>query len=140
MYARNEREFVAPSVIAPNIPETSKLYRDVIENTIVKNGPANPVSEITLPLGFPSNLEMGVIEPGQTEWPELSQAARVEDYKLAQPLTVKSGWSSKDLLEKFIAAGFRGVKDAKGQETTFFVNAQGTPYLRKQRLKKDWVI
>ena len=133
MYARNEQAFVAPPVIDPNVPDSSKLYRDVIENTIVKNGPANPVSEITLPVGFPSSLADGEIAPNQVEWPKFDRAARVADRKLTQPLKVSSGWSSKELLEKFIASGFQPVVDAKGQATTFFVNSQGTPYLTKVR-------
>ena len=133
MYARSERNFIAPPVIDPNVPETSKLYRDVIENTIVKNGPANPISKITLPIGFPSSLESGKIEPGQIDWPKFDHAVNVLNFKLTEPMHVSSGWSSKELLEKFIASSFQPVQDAKGQETKFFVNAQGTPYLKKQR-------
>ncbi len=137
MFARNERYFIAPPVIDPNIPETSKLYRDVIENTVVKNGPANPVSPITLPVGFPVAFEIGAIEPGQVEWPKFDGRAEVESYKLVQPLVISSGWSSKELLEEYIATGFQPVMDAKGQETNFFVNAQGTPYLRKKRASEQ---
>jgi adenine-specific DNA-methyltransferase len=53
MYAKNEENFGHPPVIDPNIPQSSKLYKDYIENTIVKNGPGNPVSSIKLPKGFP---------------------------------------------------------------------------------------
>jgi len=49
MITKNQEKFGSPPVIDPNIPQTSKLFRDYIENTIVKNGPANPVSDIELP-------------------------------------------------------------------------------------------
>ncbi|MGB0218663.1 MAG: site-specific DNA-methyltransferase [Sinimarinibacterium flocculans] len=137
MFARNERTFTAPGVIDPNVPETSKLYRDYIENTVIKNGPGNPVSEITLPEGFPAAFDVGVIAPGQVEWPKFYSEAKVSDHKLAERMVISSGWSSKELLEEFISNGCKPVKDSKGQETTFFVNQQGTPYVRKRRTENQ---
>ena len=133
LFARNEKFFEASPVIDPNIPDTSKLYREIIENTVVKNGPANPVSAIILPVGFPVAIGEGIVEPGKVEWPKFDKSVKVENFKLKDPLTALSGWSSKELLEQYISSGFKPVRDAKGQETTFYINAQGTPYLRKKR-------
>src|SRR5438309_3107524 len=38
MYGRDNEQFVAPSVIDPNIPKTSKIFNEYVENTLVKNG------------------------------------------------------------------------------------------------------
>ncbi len=49
------------SVIDPNIREESNLWKGFAENSITKNGSANPPSKIILPKGFPcqvDNLEL----------------------------------------------------------------------------------
>lgn len=38
-YARDERLVPAPPVVDPNIPKTSKIFREAIENTVIQNGP-----------------------------------------------------------------------------------------------------
>jgi adenine-specific DNA-methyltransferase len=137
VYARNEKLIPAPPIIDPNIPETSKLFRDTIENTIVKNGPANPVSPIVLPVGFPADFEEGNIEPKQDFWPQLSNSVSVFGGKTVNTVTASSGWSSKDIAEEFIRGGFVPVKDIKGQETTFFLSKTGAIFSRKNRLESQ---
>jgi adenine-specific DNA-methyltransferase len=44
-------------VIDPNTRQESNLWKGFAENSITKNGPANPPSEITLPKGFPCLAE-----------------------------------------------------------------------------------
>jgi adenine specific DNA methylase Mod len=68
-YCKTANLFEHPKVVDPNIKEGSKLFKDEIRNTIVKNGPKNPISEVVLPLGFPSDLENGVIEARTNSWP-----------------------------------------------------------------------
>ncbi|EFI3660538.1 site-specific DNA-methyltransferase, partial [Escherichia coli] len=51
LYAKKEVNFPYPPVVDPNIPKGSKLFKPEIRNTIVKNGPKNPPSKITLPIG-----------------------------------------------------------------------------------------
>ena len=46
MYAKNPEKFPHPPVVDPGIPDESKLFLPEIRNTIVKNGPKNPASEI----------------------------------------------------------------------------------------------
>ena len=132
-YARDQSALRPPPVIDPNIPRESKLYRDYIENTIVKNGPANPESDITLPAGFPASFEDGVIEPKSDSWPRLSSRVRVAAWRTTEPVVARSGWSSRDLLEQFIRSDYTPLKDTKGQETTFYINPSGTIMLRKRR-------
>ena len=132
-YARNERAVEPPPVIDPNIPPDSKLFRDTIENTIVKNGPANPVSDIVLPVGFPTDFDEGQIEPRSGSWPRIDQSVRVKDWKIQNQVVLSSGWSSKDLAEEFIANGFTPIRDLKGQETAFVLSNSGTLYVKKKR-------
>lgn len=135
-YAKNESLIASPPVVDPNIPKSSKIFNEFIENTIVKNGPANPVSAVTLPVGFPVDFNDGSIEPGQVEWPKFEATAKVKDGKLQSELVISSGWSSKELLQSFIDNKFQEIKDQKGQSTVFFLTKNGTPYLKKKRTEK----
>ena len=60
-YAKNPSLFKVSPIIDPNITENSKLFNENIQNTIVKNGPKNPMSEVTLPTGFPALFKEGKI-------------------------------------------------------------------------------
>ena len=53
VYALNIENYRLRNVIDPNVSEGSKIRRDFAENSITKNTPKNPVSEISLPVGFP---------------------------------------------------------------------------------------
>lgn len=125
VYAASENQVGAPPVIDPNIEETGKLFREEIQNTIVKNGPKNPVSEIVLPIGFPADFESGVIRARTDKWPHILSDAVVEEGKLVSPVIVKSGWANKKLCERFIATGFTQVWDTKNQLTTFKLTLTG---------------
>jgi adenine-specific DNA-methyltransferase len=61
MYAQNALEAHIAGVKDPNLSDDSKLFNDEIRNSVVKNGPKNPISEITLEPGFPSQIDAGVI-------------------------------------------------------------------------------
>lgn len=143
MYAKNEELFKAPPVIDPNIGEDSKLFNEFIENTVVKNGKANPISEIELPIGFPSSIENGIIEPQfekdgitpkQDFWPKLKNSVNIKNFKTENTVIVSSGWSSKDLLLEYISNSCKPIVDAKNQETTFYISATGAVYYKKKRL------
>jgi adenine-specific DNA-methyltransferase len=136
-FAKNESLVEPAPVIDPNIPQSSKLYKDHIENTIVKNGPGNPVSGIEIPIGFPANFDSGTIEPKDNFWPRLSTTVRVQGGKTQNVVTVSSGWSSKDIFETFIRGGFEPVQDIKGQETRFYFTATGAISCRKTRLSSQ---
>src|SRR6185437_9551693 len=60
-YSLNPDAFPMPTVVDPNVPADSKLFRAEIRNTIVKNGPKNPIAEITIPAGFPATFDNGVV-------------------------------------------------------------------------------
>ena len=137
VYAKNEALIGAPPVIDPSISKDSKLFKDTIENTIVKNGPANPISPIVLPAGFPADFEEGIIEPKLNFWPQLSQPLKVKNGKTLNSVTLTSGWSSKDIAERFIRSGCQAVSDTKGQKTVFYVSQTGALCCRKQRLESQ---
>jgi hypothetical protein len=62
-YAKNRKKLDITTAVDPNTREESNLWNNRAENSITKNGPGNPPSEILLPEGFPS------------EEPEISQPA-----------------------------------------------------------------
>lgn len=132
-YAKDEAKFPTPAVIDPNIDEKSKLFKNIIRNTIVKNGPKNPISEVILPIGFPADFEQGTIKKRNNSWPHYNTDAIIEKSKLKNEITVKSGWSSKELLIDFIDSGFCEVIDTKNQKTRFIINETGTIDVIKER-------
>lgn len=123
VYAKGELR--APGVVDPNVGEGSKLNRPQIRNTIVKNGPKNPASIITLPIGFPASVQSMRLSPRTDKWPHILDEVIVADGKLVKEARVFSGWSSKDICESFIRNGCSPVLDSKGQSTTFELTSNG---------------
>lgn len=135
IFEKNKGSFAPPPLVDPNIGEESKLTNDNILNTIVKNGPKNPVSEILLPAGFPADFDNGEI-PAPTSssfWPKFDKAIKVADGKIVEDVSVRSGWSSKSLCQLFIDGKFQPVIDRKGQKTRFFVTKAGAIFNEKMR-------
>jgi len=133
VYAKSTDAFPAPPVVDPNVPNNSKLYREEIRNTIVKNGPKNPISEVCLPYGFPADFEEGSIKARNNQWPNYNTDAHVKDGKLINEVLVKSGWSAKELLQNFIKNGYQPIKDSKEQETSFLISRSGSIETIKKR-------
>lgn len=132
-YCKNIQSFKRPTVIDPNIEEDSKLFNQTIENSITKNGPANPPSIITLPKGFPATFEEGEILPREDAYPHILDKIIVKDSKLISPARVYSGWSSKNLLELYINNGGSPIFDSEGKETWFSLTGTGAIYNYKKR-------
>jgi len=124
-YSPNPDRFPMPSVVDPNIPEGSKLFRPEIRNTIVKNGPKNPMGEIVLPVGFPASFEAGVVPARTNKWPHISSDIRVADSHVSNESTLISGWANRELCQEFIDGGFQPIRDSKGQSTVFVLTANG---------------
>lgn len=124
-FCRDLNQFPSPPIIDPNTKEDSKLFRKQIRNTIVKNGPKNPISEIVIPIGFPVEFENGVIEKRTDAWPHYDRDLEIKDYKTVNEVIVSSGWSSKRIFEQFINTGFSPCTDTKGQETRFIITKTG---------------
>ncbi|SMO71750.1 adenine-specific DNA-methyltransferase [Saccharicrinis carchari] len=137
VYAKNEELFPAPPVVDPGTNDDSKLFLEEIRNTIVKNGPKNPVSEVKLPIGFPSDIKNGTIDKREKSWPNYLNDAIITDGKLQSETIVKSGWSSKDLLIEFIENNCQPITDSKGQETKFVISNSGAIEVVKIRSDKQ---
>ncbi|MGQ7249977.1 site-specific DNA-methyltransferase [Halomonas sp. V046] len=139
-YSPNPDRFPMPRVVDPNIGESSKIFRPEIRNTIVKNGPKNPVSEIRLPSGFPAAFDNGTIPPRSDRWPHISTEAHIENGRLANEVIVESGWANRGLCQAFIDSGFKSVKDTKGQLTSFVITENGAIENIKKRDTNSHVI
>jgi adenine-specific DNA-methyltransferase len=139
-YSKDSNLFEHPKVVDPNIPDGSKLFKTEIRNTVVKNGPKNPISEIKLPIGFPSDIENGEIKQRINAWPHYKTDAIIKDFKLTNEVVVESGWSAKGILEEFIKGGFKPVKDSKGQDTTFIISKAGAIENIKSRAEASHVV
>lgn len=124
-YARNLDAFPNPPIIDPGTSEDSKLFNTEIRNTIVKNGPRNPVSDVLLPAGFPASFESGIINKRDDAWPKYNSDAKVASKCLVASVTVSSGWSSRDLLLDFLSNGCKPIVDSKGQQTIFEISRSG---------------
>ncbi len=132
-YARAGDAVERPMVVDPNIEETSKLYNEQIENSITKNGPANPPSEVVLPIGFPAAFQEGVLEPRDDQWPHILTPIKVAAGKVIKPGKLRSGWSSRNLLDLFINNGCVPILDSAGRETWFALTNTGAIYGYKRR-------
>ncbi len=139
-YAKNEENFLHPLVVDPNTPEGSKLFRPEIRNTIVKNGPKNPPSTVTLPKEFPCAFDSGNLKKRNDFWPHYNSSVEVKNGALSDDVEVYSGWSSKDLLLDFIANGCKPIEDSKGQITQFEIISSGAIEVVKKRGEPSHVI
>ncbi|MBS0458578.1 MAG: site-specific DNA-methyltransferase [Proteobacteria bacterium] len=139
-YAINPDLFPHPNVVDPTVGEGSKLNRKHIQNTIVKNGPKNPVSEVVLPAGFPASVSEAIISARSDQWPHYTENALISDWKLVGDVTISSGWSSKAILQDFIDSDFQPVQDSKGQRTRFVITGTGAIESVKDREKASHVI
>lgn len=132
-FCKNLNDFPHPPVIDPSVSEDSKLYKEQIRNTIVKNGSANPISKIILPIDFPADFEKGKIQKRDNAYPYYLNEAIIENFKLKNETVIESGWSSKDLALEFINGGMKPIVDGKGQETTFIISKTGALEVIKKR-------
>jgi len=139
-YSKYPERFVQPKVVDPSTSETSKLNKPFIRNTIIKNGPKNPVSSVTLPIGFPADFEVGTIPARTNAWPHYSTDLIIKDACLTNATDASTGWSSKDLLIEFIKAGFQPIKDSKNQTTRFILTKTGAIEAIKDREQASHVI
>ena len=136
-YAFKVEQFPAPPVVDPTVPKSSKLFKTQIRNTIVKNGPKNPVSAIKLPVGFPAAFRDGTVPARQNKWPKFEEDLVVVDGQLRKTTEVMSGWSSKELCEDFIKRGCKPIRDLKGQLTRFELSPTGAVEVVKDRSEEQ---
>jgi adenine-specific DNA-methyltransferase len=158
LYAKQFDSVAIGHIVDPNTRKESNLWQGFAENSITKNGPANPPSEVVLPRGFPctaTTIEMKPNRPPAAFYEEIKRAGYitreltgrfsttypirhsamiVEDNKLTEPCTVFSGWANVDKLRAFIAAGCEPLDDG-GDTLAFYLSANGVIYYRRTRDK-----
>ncbi len=129
-----------PNGVDPSASENSKVFKNEIRNTVVKNGPKNPMSRILLPKGFPCAVDSLVIEERRDAFPYYHQKAVISSGVLQNEVEIESGWSSKNILLDFINSGFKPVKDTKGQPTIFEITKTGAIEMVKPRTTVSHVL
>lgn len=139
-FTKKIERFEQPKLVDPNIDESSKLFKQEIRNTIVKNGPKNPISTVLLPEGFPADFENGEIPARNDAWPKFSTPIKIKNNKLVSSVEVTSGWSSKKILDSFIESNFSPVLDTKKQKTEFVISKSGAIEAIKRREDPSHVV
>ena len=154
-YAKRKDSIVIQNVVDPNIPSDSKILRNFAENSITKNGEKNPPSIITLPKGFPCEIDSLTLEKTEgieelyaetsnsfisretTRRFNVSYPARfddliVENGVVAQDCRVYSGWMNLNKLQKFIQNGCNDIEEEKGTILKFYLSKNGVIYYRRE--------
>lgn len=128
VFCRDKSKFVPNKLIDPNV----ELPED-IENSVVKNSPKNPPSSVLLPAGFPAEGPDRVLRRSDVTALSYDRDVVIAGGKLVHPVTATSGWSSRNILERFVATGFQSVIDQKGQNTRFVIKPSGNIHYVKER-------
>ena len=158
LFARNAERASLGHVVDPNTREESNLWKGFAENSITKNGPGNPPSEVTLPIGFPCRAEhlrlpasdvppaffeavatQGYITRELTDKFSVSYPIRLEPLvvngkALVSECRVFSGWANVNKLRAFIRDGCQPIED-DGDKVSFFLSENGVVYYRRDREK-----
>ncbi len=158
LYAKNFEVASLGHVVDPNTRQESNLWRGFAENSITKNGPGNPPSEVALPKGFPcsvSTLDLAASEVSEdffsqcraqgyisreitdrfaVSYPIRLTEMKVRDERLESPCRVYSGWANVYKLRAFIAAGCQAIED-NGDRLSFYLSERGVVYYRRDREK-----
>lgn len=149
-------------VVDPNVPSDSKIRRTFVENSAVKNGAKNPPSIVTLPKGFPCDVdslhlsrhefadefmsrseEYGFIPRSLTKQYPVNFPLRLDDLvvehgELQRPCRVFTGWMNVNKLNQYISGNCTPVPEGS---TTFFyyLTSTGAVYYRKEGRQSHYV-
>jgi len=150
-------------VVDPNTKRDSNLWKGYAENSITKNGPGNPPTEVELPPGFPCLKEDVFLPPTEVpkdffrdvsilgyisreitkkyrvEYPVRKDEMVVRRGKLTQKCRVFTGWANLNKLRSFISNGFAPLREDDG-DCTFYLSENGVIYYRKQREKARHIL
>lgn len=158
LYARNADAASLGHVVDPSTRSESNLWKGFAENSITKNGPANPPSIITLPKGFPcaateihmeksdinneffSAVELqrfisrDITDRFSVTYPVRLDALDVVGSKLDKPCRVYAGWANANKLKAFIQNECKPL-DEDGDLLSFYLSANGVIYYKRERKK-----
>ena len=156
VYARNADAASLQFVVDPNTREESNLWKGYAENSITKNGPANPPSTVELPEGFPCKAQeielpvtkvsnkyfdnvrkIGYVSREITRRYEVSYPVRldrmnVQEGCLVSSCRVFSGWANVNKLKKFIENGCLPIEE-NGDQLSFYLSERGVIYYKRDR-------
>ncbi|MFO8140861.1 MAG: site-specific DNA-methyltransferase [Marinobacter sp.] len=157
-YSKNIDEASLGCVVDHNTRKQSNLWRGFAENSITKNGPKNPPSEIELPVAFPFDSQDLIDNPADdvdddffvevnkkgyitreitknfgVTYPVHLSAMKARDGELSAPLRVYSGWANSRKLKAFIDSGCREIEEENGDKVSFYLSKKGVIYYRKER-------
>lgn len=159
VYAKDSKSIELGYVVDPNTRGDSNLWKGYAENSITKNGPGNPPSEVTLPVGFPATIDelslkenkpvqayfdqlktTGYITRQMTQkfnvtYPIILNAMEIKHSKIVTECTVFSGWANVNKLKQFIANKCAPIIEANGDEIQFYLSGNGVIYYKKHRTK-----
>lgn len=161
-YAKNRKLARINPVVDPNIPEDSKIRRDFVQNSAVKNGSKNPPSVVTLPAGFPcvephmelaahsfsgsfmeEASEVGYItrqlgKKFRANYPLRLDDLIVRDGALTTPCRVFTGWMNAKKLASYIANGCEPVREGDSWYH-FYLTKTGAVYYHKEGRQSHYV-
>ncbi|MDA7943971.1 MAG: site-specific DNA-methyltransferase [Nitrosopumilus sp.] len=162
VYCKNidKKSEAISNVISPNISKSSSIFNETIENSVVKNGKGNPASEITLPVGFPAEINKMILdkieltdefydELKKTKWISQDQKKKykikkfpiakdkiiVKNKKLTRTVRMLTGWQNLNKLKKFINNNCKPLEDNNNME--FFLTKNGDIKYKKERKKGE---
>lgn len=155
-YKKEVSNKVLNFVIDPNTNEDSNLWKGFAENSITKNGPKNPPSEVILKKGFPCKVDNMILQKSDVpaeffaevnrikhinreitkkyncSYPIRLDKLEIKDGKLLNDCRVFTGWANNDKLKQFISNGFEPIVEQDGI-LSFYLSANGVIYYHKER-------
>lgn len=155
-YTCNAQNISLGNVVDPNTREASNLWRGIAENSITKNGPGNPPSEVLLPVDFPctsNDLDLPPTDVPNKFYEEVASIGYItremtKKYGMAYPIRrdrmvarggklvkscrVYSGWANVNKLRRFIDGGLKPIQEGESQ-TVFYLSENGVIYYRKEK-------
>ena len=161
-YAKNISKIHIQNVVDPNIPLDSKILRNYAENSITKNGDKNPPSIITLPQGFPCEIETlnlpsdnnaiafyeatkdSYITRQITKQYNMSYPVKLDNMiirngVLASECRVYTGWMNLNKLKTFIDNKCVPIQEKEGTTLRFFLSKRGVIYYRREGRKSHYI-
>jgi adenine-specific DNA-methyltransferase len=156
LYSRSSSASLG-ATIDPNTRAESNLWKGYAENSITKNGSANPPSEVTLPIGFPCKVptvslpanippqsffhlveQSKYITRQATQQYDVSYPIRLEPMVveagvLSRPCRVFTGWANVEKLKQFINGKCVPIDEGDGNTLTFYLSDRGVIYYKRER-------
>ena len=160
MFGKEKEVINLGYVIDPNTRKESNLWKWFAENSITKNGKANPYSTVLLPSGFPCisddslflektnidesffqeiekvwYIDRDITKKYEVEYPIRIDDMHIEKWKLQKECKVMSWWANVNKLKTFIEKWCKPFSDADGNMVQFYLSKKWVIYYKKERDK-----